>query len=894
MWIAVKKKNIMGVMQSFVFNEILFTFIELQIFLISFVVEFAEHINKKDKISLATIVSIKLFCLSFLSVFNFIFNIIKDLIRILVCYWNIQICIFFTFFFNFITIFHRWRLADIIWIVRRLHYHSIKKYTRCVLIQSYLPIKKIRFFGRNFAMRNVYIYLTNFEFSIVLVRLLAVQFKFNFLQDILGDIGFDNKGNKQYLLYVFIRNVRKNLDICIVYGRADFFFLSLTSIFSVSAWLEREIHEGFGFLFISSKDIYHHQRFLLDYGFRGKPLKEAYPTSGFFELSRDEYSKLPMYRRIQSLKVSYYRIHPWKNLIDHHSFCGSNIKFGNMVISRTFHAKEQFIKIFELNFGPQHPATHGVLRLTLSLKGEIVQHLRVHLGFLHRGTEKLLEDKTLLQSLPYFDRLDYVSAIAYEHTFSAGIELFHHIQVSPILHITRTVFLELTRILNHLLAITTHAIDLGAATPFLWGFEVREKILEIFEELCGARLHTSFMVPGGFSRNIPDIIFEKIYKLLPIIFDTICDIDFLLTNNRVWKQRLENIGVISKVYALSNGVSGVLLRASGICWDLRKKIRYEYYNNVCFNLVTGIVGDCYDRYSVRLYEMCESVRIISQVVQYRRIFTKNTGTFYKKTDLRVIATSSFKQNTFRFAKFRNNTSLFFVNFLQKKEFFILKMLQLFFLRWGIISKKRKRLKIKKFRNLYINFSIQLDNFFKVFVSKLFKKKVFNKFFITFFPFYCQTQDDFNNVQMKLFTFIKPMLKFVFDFPINSLFQRICRKKGMRSDFFFKRLIEKRRRWKSSRLFSFEYSMEKLIDHFLNSSEGYRIRRLGYFATECPKGEFGFFVRPNSMGNTAGRFRLRSPGFFNLSILENLSDKQQLADLVAILGSIDLVLGEVDR
>jgi len=268
------------------------------------------------------------------------------------------------------------------------------------------------------------------------------------------------------------------------------------------------------------------------------------------------------------------------------------------------------IKNYTMNFGPQHPAAHGVLRLVLELNGEIVIKADPHIGLLHRGTEKLLEYKNYLQGLPYFDRLDYVSMMAQEHAYCLVIEKLLNCVVPIRAQFIRVMFAEITRILNHLLAITTHALDVGATTPFLWGFEEREKLMEFYERVSGARMHAAYFRPGGVSQDIPIGLCDDIYKFIKQFSYRIFEFEELLNNNRIWKQRLVDIGIVTANDALNYGFTGVMLRGSGIEWDLRKTIPYDIYNLISFNIPVGKNGDCYDRYLIRMEEMKESLKII--------------------------------------------------------------------------------------------------------------------------------------------------------------------------------------------------------------------------------------------------------------------------------------------
>jgi NADH dehydrogenase (ubiquinone) Fe-S protein 2 len=277
--------------------------------------------------------------------------------------------------------------------------------------------------------------------------------------------------------------------------------------------------------------------------------------------------------------------------------------------------KIKTVKAFNLNFGPQHPSAHGVLRLILTLKGETIIKANPHIGLLHRGTEKLIEYKTFLQALPYFDRLDYVSMMSQEHAYSLTIEKLLQIELPIRAKFIRVLFLEITRILNHLMSITTHALDVGALTPFLWAFEEREKLMEFYERVSGARLHSSYIRPGGVSQDLPLGLLNDIFIFCNKFSVQIDEIEELLTNNRIWKQRLIDIGVVTKLQALNLGFSGVMVRASGISWDLRKSQPYEIYNNLNFLIPISSNGDCYDRYLIRIEEMRQSLNIIYQCIK---------------------------------------------------------------------------------------------------------------------------------------------------------------------------------------------------------------------------------------------------------------------------------------
>lgn len=269
---------------------------------------------------------------------------------------------------------------------------------------------------------------------------------------------------------------------------------------------------------------------------------------------------------------------------------------------------------FSINFGPQHPAAHGVLRLILELDGEIITRADPHIGLLHRGTEKLIEYKTYLQALPYFDRLDYVSMMAQEHTYSLAIEKIAKIKLPKRAQIIRVIFCEITRILNHLLAVGCHAMDVGAMTPFMWAFEEREKLMEFYERVSGARMHAAYIRPGGVAADLPLGFLDDLYIFISQYSLRLDEIEEMLTTNRIWKERLVDIGVVSSKKAIEWGFSGVMLRGSGISWDLRKTQPYEIYSDLNFSIPVGTNGDCFDRYLIRIEEMRQSLTLIQQCI----------------------------------------------------------------------------------------------------------------------------------------------------------------------------------------------------------------------------------------------------------------------------------------
>lgn len=272
------------------------------------------------------------------------------------------------------------------------------------------------------------------------------------------------------------------------------------------------------------------------------------------------------------------------------------------------------VQSFNINFGPQHPAAHGVLRLVLELDGEVVDRVDPHIGLLHRGTEKLMETKTYLQAGPYLDRLDYVAPMNQEHAFVLAIEKMLRVEVPKRGQIIRVLFSEIGRILNHLLNVTTQAMDVGALTPPLWGFEQREKLMIFYERACGARLHANYFRPGGVHQDLPEKLVQDIGDFLDPFLEALDNLDNLITPNRIFKQRNADIGVISAEEAWGRGLSGVMLRGAGVAWDLRKSQPYECYEEFEFDIPVGKNSDCYDRYLIRMEEMRQSVRIMRQCV----------------------------------------------------------------------------------------------------------------------------------------------------------------------------------------------------------------------------------------------------------------------------------------
>ncbi len=393
---------------------------------------------------------------------------------------------------------------------------------------------------------------------------------------------------------------------------------------------------------------------------------------------------------------------------------------------------EQKIRNFNINFGPQHPAAHGVLRLVLELDGEIVERCDPHIGLLHRGTEKLMESRTYLQNLPYFDRLDYVAPMNQEHAWCLAIEKLTGTQVPRRASLIRVLYSEIGRILNHLLNVTTQAMDVGALTPPVWGFEEREKLMIFYERACGARLHSAYFRPGGVHQDLPPELLDDIEEWAHQFPKMINDLSTLLTENRIFKQRNVDIGIVTEEDIQKWGFSGVMVRGSGLAWDLRRAQPYECYDEFDFQIPVGKNGDCYDRYLCRMEEMCQSTDIILQAIEKLRA-PEGQGD--------VLA------------------------------------------RGKITPPKRSDMKT---------------------------------------------------------------------------------------------------------------SMESLIHHFKLYTEGFHVPAGEvYAAVEAPKGEFGVYLVSDG-SNKPYRSKIRAPGFLHLQAMDHLACGHQLADIAAILGSMDVVFGEIDR
>ncbi len=394
---------------------------------------------------------------------------------------------------------------------------------------------------------------------------------------------------------------------------------------------------------------------------------------------------------------------------------------------------EQNLRNFSVNFGPQHPAAHGVLRLVLELDGEVVERVDPHIGLLHRGTEKLMEARTYLQNVPYLDRLDYVAPMNQEHAWALAVERLLGLTVPRRGQLIRVLYAEIGRLLSHLLNVTTQALDVGALTPPLWGFEEREKLMVFYERASGSRMHAAYFRPGGVHQDLPPQLIDDIHAFCDP-FERFCDdLEVLLTGNRIFKQRNVDIGVVKLEDAWAYGFSGVMVRGSGAAWDLRKAQPYECYEEMEFDIPVGKNGDCYDRYVIRMAEMRQSARIMKQACEKLR--SKGGQGPFASDDGKVV------------------------------------------------PPKRADMKT---------------------------------------------------------------------------------------------------------------SMESLIHHFKLYTEGYRVPAGEvYAAVEAPKGEFGVYLVSDGT-NKPYRVKLRAPGFAHLQAMDFLCRKHMLADVSAILGSIDIVFGEVDR
>ncbi len=387
---------------------------------------------------------------------------------------------------------------------------------------------------------------------------------------------------------------------------------SVTAVYSAAGWFEREAWDLFGIYFSDHPDL---RRLLTDYGFEGHPPAQGLPAHRLCRSALRRGSEAGGLRAGASQAgIPQLRL---RLALGRHEPRAARRREGeggggrNMSIAAEAEAR---IKSFTMNFGPQHPAAHGVLRLVLEMDGEVVERADPHIGLLHRGTEKLIEYKTYLQAVPYFDRLDYVSPMCMEHSYALAVETLLGIEPPPRAKYIRVLYAEITRILNHLLNICAFGLDVGALTPFLWGFEEREKLMEFYERVCGARLHSAYFRPGGVHQDMPAGLADDILAWCDTFPRVLDAIEVVLTENRIFKQRTVDIGKVSAADAIDWGLTGPMLRASGIAWDLRKAQPYDAYETMEFDVPIGKHGDCWDRYLVRLEEMRQSLRIIRQAL----------------------------------------------------------------------------------------------------------------------------------------------------------------------------------------------------------------------------------------------------------------------------------------
>ena len=365
---------------------------------------------------------------------------------------------------------------------------------------------------------------------------------------------------------------------------------SIIEVFPGADWFEREAYDLYGILFTGHPDL---RRILTDYGFEGHPLRKDFPLTGFVEVRYDDEQKRVVYEPVKLAQEfrNFDFLSPWEGT-DYVLPGDEKAKAKARVVMA-----ETDVRNFTINFGPQHPAAHGVLRLVLELDGEVVERVDPHIGLLHRGTEKLIEHKTYLQAMPYFDRLDYVAPMNQEHAFCLAAEKLLGIEVPRRGQLIRVLYCEIGRLLSHLLNVTTQAMDVGALTPPLWGFEEREKLMVFYERASGSRMHAAYFRPGGVHQDLPPKLDRRHRARSAIRSCKVCDdLDGLLTDNRIFKQRNVDIGVVTLDDAWNWGFSGVMVRGSGAAWDLRKAQPYECYAEMDFDIPIGKNGDCYDRY----------------------------------------------------------------------------------------------------------------------------------------------------------------------------------------------------------------------------------------------------------------------------------------------------------
>ena len=383
-------------------------------------------------------------------------------------------------------------------------------------------------------------------------------------------------------------------------------------MFPGADWFERETYDLYGVLFTGHPDM---RRLLTDYGFEGHPLRKDFPLTGFVEVRYDDEQKRVVYEPVRLAQEfrNFDFLSPWEGA--GLSCCRATRRRRPKPSDRW---PRQRLRNFTINFGPQHPAAHGVLRLVLELDGEVVERVDPHIGLLHRGTEKLIEHKTYLQAIPYFDRLDYVAPMNQEHAFCLAAEKLLGLAVPRRAQLIRVLYCEIGRLLSHLLNVTTQAMDVGALTPPLWGFEEREKLMVFYERASGSRMHAAYFRVGGVHQDLPPKLIDDIEAFCDPFLKVCDDLEGLLTDNRIFKQRNVDIGVVKLEDAWAWGFSGVMVRGSGAAWDLRKAQPYECYAELDFDIPVGKNGDCYDRYCIRMEEMRQSVRIMKQCIEKLR------------------------------------------------------------------------------------------------------------------------------------------------------------------------------------------------------------------------------------------------------------------------------------
>src|SRR5438046_639834 len=383
---------------------------------------------------------------------------------------------------------------------------------------------------------------------------------------------------------------------------------SVTGLWPVAGWLEREVFDMYGVAFSGNPDL---RRILTDYGFEGHPQRKDFPLTGHIELRYSEAEKRLVYEPValpQDFR-NFDFLMPWEG--PEYRLPGDE----KAVPEEPGAPGEGKLSNYTINFGPQHPAAHGVLRLIMELDGEIVERVDPHIGLLHRGTEKLIEYKTYAQALPYFDRLDYVSPMCQEHSFVLAIEKLMGLEIPLRAQYIRVLMAELTRISNHMLQLGSHIMDVGAMTPNLWLFEVREDTMQFYERASGARMHANYFRAGGVRYDLPPTFLADMGDWLDNRFQLFNDAISLVADNRIFKQRNVDIAKMSREDSIAWGFSGPMIRAAGIPWDIRKSQPYEVYDRMDFDIPVGTNNDCYDRFMVRVEEVRQSAKIMRQCLE---------------------------------------------------------------------------------------------------------------------------------------------------------------------------------------------------------------------------------------------------------------------------------------